>query len=520
MADITLRPYQSRAIHELFATWRAGYRSVVMVAPTGCGKRILALWLMDYGHKRRRKVLFVGDRRLLVTQAQADAEKFGIDHGIIMANAESGNAASGNQIASIHTLKSWYFTGKYSSEITGEGLPDADLVVIDECHKSPGDYRKLLKLYPEAKFLCLTATPVGPEGRSLVPGLYETLIEPVKNSELINNGFLLPTTVFAPSEPDITGVSIDGGKEYSQKALGKAVQSCTIFADVFKEWEAYQDKATVCFVPGIAFGRDIVNEYNFRMGSAFPRGKAAYLIEAKTPPEEREAIFEGIKAEGRGVVVSVDVLKEGWDCPVISCCIDLQPNSQLRTYWQKVGRIKRPYEGQTQAIYLDFAGNCWKFPHPDEDPEWPTGDFTTQDVIERRRVDKEEPKPIVCLKCGMMRKAGPVCPNCGHGGADSVRKVRMGDGSLVEIPFETKKRQEISEAQRAYNAWKGCLYGALAKGWTYAQCSRIYKAKTGQWPPGDWPGVYHNTSLDARRRPRDEFSKGELYKWLGEKSPV
>lgn len=95
----------------------------------------------------------------------------------------------------------------------------------------------------------------------------------------------------------------------------------------------------------------------------------------------------------------------------------------------------------------------------------------------------------------------------------------MGDGRLIEIPFEAKKKRELSEAQRAYNEWKGCLFGALYKGWTYGQCAYIYNKKTGEWPKPDWPGAHGAGSLGIKRRPRDEYSKAELTRLLIDRAP-
>lgn len=508
---IELRDYQIRAIQRVFAAWRAGARSVICVAPTGSGKRYLALWLMDYAAKAGRKVLFVGNRRLLVTQAQNDAERFEIDHGIIMANNEGGNAASGNQIASIQTLESWYFFEKWTGAATGEGLPPANLIVIDEGHQDTGRYQQLLGFYPDAKVLVLTATPVGPEGRSLVPSPFDVIVEPVLNSELIHAGHLLPTRVFAPSEPNLQGVRTQSGAEYNQSSLGRAVQSCTVFADVFREWERYQDQATVCFVPGIAFGRDLVNQFNSRLGQSV----SAWLIEAKTKPNEREEIFERVKSGDAKVLVSCDVLREGFDLPLLSVGIDLQPNSQLRSYWQKVGRIKRPFGEQSIATWLDFAGNYWRFPHPNEDPEWPVGgEETTQQAIERTRKAKGESEPIMCPKCSLVRARGPKCPGCGHESSQPVRRIRMGPGELVEVPAVARKTRELTAEQRLYNKWKGRLYAALKSGCTFSQAAMLFRRETGQWPQEGWPGVFEKSSLEWRRRPADLYDRAGLYRAL------
>jgi len=501
-----LRDYQSRAVHAVFDAWRGGARSVVLVAPTGMGKRVIALWLMRYAAEAGRRVLFVGNRRLLITQAQVDAEKYGIDHGVLMADAESGNAAATNQIASIQSLESWYFYEKFSEIPTGAGLPPANLLVIDEGHQDAGRYRTLLGFYPDAKILVLTATPVGAEGKSLVPSLYDTLVEPVKNSELIRERYLLPTTVFAPSEPHIQGVKVQGKGEFNQAQLGRAVQHCTVTADVFRQWEPYHERATVCFVPGIPFGRSLVEQFNKRYGDG-----TAFLIEASTKAGDREEAIGRVRDGISRVLVSCDVLREGFDLPVLSCGIDLQPNSQLRTYWQKLGRIKRAHQDQSQAIWLDFAGNYWRFPHPDEDPEWPVGDQeTTQEIIERRREEKKEAQPISCPKCGFVRAKGPTCPNCGLTSYEPVRRIRMGDGRLVEVPAVQRKARELSAEERLFNKWKSRLFAAMHTGLSYGQCAAIFKREHGESPRHGWPGTFPAHALDWKRSPAQEHTTRTL----------
>jgi len=466
----------------------------------------MALWLMEYASQNKRRVLFVGNRRLLITQAQADAEKHEIPFGVIMADNECGDAAASNQLASIQTLESWYFYDRYSSIPTGTGLPPADLLIIDEGHQDLARITQLLGFYPDAKALILTATPVGPEGRSLVPTPYHRLVEGVKNSELIRDGFLLPTVVYAPSEPNIEGVRIVKGQEYNQKQLGRAVHSCTVFADVYSEWQQRAaDRATVAFVPGIPFGRDLVKQFNFILGPG-----SAYLIEAKTKYHEREEIFEKVKDGRAKILVSCDVLREGFDLPVLSCAIDLQPNSQLRSYWQKVGRIKRPWGDQQAALYLDFAGNYWKFPHPNQDPEWPTGEETTQDRIKASRKAQEAAQPVMCPQCGLVREKGPVCPGCGFKAAGAVRRIRMGNGKLKEIPAHAKEKVEKTESEKLFAKWQSRLFAALKSGASYHQCAEIFRRETGHWPKEHWIGVFPKDSVQWKAHPKRHFTPGQL----------
>lgn len=503
---IQLRDNQIRSVGAVHNKRRQGYRKICMVAPTGMGKRICATWWCGKAAEQDRRALFTTNRRLLVKQMFDETERQGMHYGVIMAQTHSVDSQAPIQIASLQTLRSRYFADS-NGVATPERMPGADLLLIDECHQDVDAYQQLFDYYPEAFIVGLTATPVDKQGKSLAPNVYDVIVEEVSNTELIRDGFLLPTKVYAPSEPNIEGVKIVKKEEYSQKALGRAVKECTVFADVFNEWAPHADRKTVCFCPGVAYARDLVNQFNNRLGK-----DSAFLICAETKPEDREEIFDSVRNGAGRVLVSVDVLREGFDLPEISCGIDLQPNSQLRTYWQKVGRVKRSFAGQDNAVWLDFAGNYWRFPHPDEDPDWSvTGDETTQQRIEKNRKEEKEKQPIMCPKCGAVRKFGNKCPECGFEAGEQIRRIRMGNGKLKEISAKAKVKKEKTEAERLLSQWKSQLYGALHTGrMTLHQCAVIYRQKTGHWPQDGWPGVKPEGSAQWKRLVIDVMSKQDL----------
>jgi superfamily II DNA or RNA helicase len=499
---LQLRVRQQWAVHRLFEAFKAGHKRVLLVMPTGAGKRYIAVHLCQLAAENGRRVLFVTNRRLLVGQMFREAGRFGIEYGVMMSGELPNNSPI--QIASVQTLES---RAIYDSigQATGHGLPLADLVIIDEGHQDVERYIQLLAFYPNAKVVILTATPVGAEGKSLTPAPYGYMIEGCLNTELIADGLLLPTQVFAPSEPNIEGVKIVKRQEYNQNQLGRAVQECTVFADVFNEWSPFADRKTVAFVPSVAFGQDLVRQFVARMGT-----DTATVIHAKTKPDDRQAAFDAVLEGRTKVLVSVDVLREGWDMPEISCMIDLQPNSQLRSYWQKIGRIKRAHEGQEFAVGLDFAGNYWRFPHPDTDPEWPVGDESTQDVIERRRKAKADAQPIMCPKCSFVRQRGPKCPQCGHEAGEPIRRIRMGNGKLRDISARAKQKVEKSAELKAFDKWKGLLFAGMKKEWSFGQCSRFYHDSTGEWPRDGWPGTFETGSLAWKRRVNENLTPRAL----------
>jgi DNA repair protein RadD len=501
--QLELRDYQKWAVHLFLEALKSGHRRVVLVCPTGSGKRVMAIWVCQYATENNRRVLFLTNRRLLVQQMFEGAGSYGVAHGVIMASTDPGDIGAPIQIASLQTIESWY-TRPGLGAMQGTGLPQADLIIIDEGHADAERYDTLLAFYPNAKVLVLTATPVGTEGKALVPKPYDVMIEGCLNSELIAQGLLLPTVVYAPSEPNIQGVKIVKRQEYNQSQLGRAVKECTVFADVFAEWDRYRDRATVCFVPGVDYGRDLERQFNF-LGAKF------HLIHAKTTHADRERFIQEVEQGAANGLISVDVLKEGFDLPRLSCCVDLQPNTQLRSYWQKIGRVKRAYPGQTDARLLDFAGNYWKFPHPDTDPEWPSGEESTQEAIERRRKDGKERQPIMCPKCSFVRQFGPKCPQCGHqADGEPTRRIRMGNGKLKEIPAHAKAKREKSAAEKSLDSWKGSLFMGLRGGMTFHQCAVIHRNKTGHWPQEGFPGTYPDGSLAWKRKVGDVLNPQSL----------
>lgn len=504
----SLRDYQTNTVHLAHGAIADGHRNVCVVGPTGMGKRRLLAWWCVKAIMQGKRVLIATDRRMLVNQMSDELRDFGVPHGVLMGSRPE-QIEYPVQVASIQTLKR-------RGMLDGEpGLPDADLVMVDETHKDPTTYKKLFQCYPNGIHLGLTATPVDAKGRLLTGDYFSSVVEGCKNSELIKAGWLLPTTVICPSEPEITGVSINDGEEFNQSTLSKAVWSVTTFANMFDEWLPFADRQTICFVPGIAYARGLADG----PGDSFKaRGIKAVVIEADMKPADREKAFNAFRNRDIRVLLSVDILKEGSDFPIASCAIDLQPNAQLRTFWQKCGRIKRIFAGQSHAVYIDMAGNLWRhYMHPDDDPDWfsLTGDQTTAELTLRKKKDSiseepQEPKLIVCPKCGESRKGGAKCPNCGHEYDKQVKHVRMGDGKLKEVSAAHVEKRQKTELEHKASAWMSALFQGLNSGKTIAQCKYLYKVKTGEGVPDGMPCMPSVGSIDWDMKVSQLYSKGEL----------
>jgi superfamily II DNA or RNA helicase len=79
----TLRPYQEKLKTEVYGHYRAGAKSVLVVAGGGQGKTVLAAWIMrdrSIKAKRPAKSIFLVERNCLLQQANNTLQRRGLQH--------------------------------------------------------------------------------------------------------------------------------------------------------------------------------------------------------------------------------------------------------------------------------------------------------------------------------------------------------------------------------------------------------------------------------------------------------
>ena len=527
----TLRPQQSVFEDAIRDAFRRS-RTVLAVAPTGFGK---AVCLADMAYKaaeKGKRVLVVTNRRVIVLQLTEQCQRAGLQVGIIMGNIERDDEAP-VQVASIHTLKRRNFWG----------TQPPNFLLLDEAHREYEAYRKLItERFPNCPALGFTATPVGPGGVKL--GHFQEIVEPIKNSEVIAAGDLLPVHPYrAPFEPDMEGINL---KTASMNEIGERVQACTIFADVFKEWEPHSHLQTMVVLPS----RAVCNTFH---QICLARGLTAKVVDGTTPQDERDETFRDFKDSDTQMLLGVDVIREGLDLPIAQCLIDLQPTHQFRVFWQKLGRVKRPHPGQESAVVLDLAGNIHRhFLHPDHDPPWE--ELTTgsiEELIERKagvrcpkcgskdiysiqggmykcedcKHEWETRRPWVCPHCREalrpnQKVIGGKCPNCGEKvGTKPIRHIRMLDGRLRTISADEIKRRKKCNANAEQACWDTWRY--IAFGWnrknpdkkpkTLNWCRAMYNKEMGKWPSGLKNCPDASNSFDWKRTPK------AVYPWMAKR---
>ena len=228
------------------------------------------------------------------------------------------------------------------------------LLIYDEAHHAAAPtWQRITAAYREADLLGLTATPRRLDGKPL-DDIFDTLVVGPSIAKLIDDGFLAPVVVFAPTNtPDLKSVKICAG-DYAIDQLA-AVMSDEMIVD----GGAVEEYTRLCpDARGIAFCVDIA--HSKLVANAFrARGYRAQHVDGETPRLERRALIAALGDGSLDVLSNCGLFSEGLDVPGVEAAILLRPTKSLALYLQMVGRALRRAPGKKKAVILDCAGNVF-----------------------------------------------------------------------------------------------------------------------------------------------------------------
>ena len=351
-----LRNYQEQAIADLSQSLGKGNKRVILQAATGSGKTVMASSIVRRAVNKGNTVLFLAHRRELISQCSNKLSLFGINHGIIMAG-QTNEAWHNVQVASVDTLRARAISSKRMR------LPKADIVIIDECHRTLSNtYRKLIDEYEGNVVLGLTATPCRGDGLGL-GHVYEDMVCAPTIRHLTDEGHLVDAKYFAPSIPDLHGVKTIAG-DYNKKHLAKKMDTPKLVGDIVTNWLSIaKDKTTVVFASSVQHSINLMESFE-------KAGVKAGHIDGATPTEERDLTLKQLEDGEITVLCNCLVLTEGWDCPSAEVCVLARPTKSLGLYLQMVGRVLRPMEGKDKATIIDHSGAVYQHGFVDDEFEW------------------------------------------------------------------------------------------------------------------------------------------------------
>lgn len=333
-----LRPYQKEAKEAVFEQWGNGIMKTLLVLPTGCGKTIVFAKITEDCVRNGDRVLILAHRGELLEQA---ADKIAKATGLGCATEKAEESCLGSwyriTVGSVQSLMRATRLSRFPEDYF-------NTIIIDEAHHCISDsYQRVLKHFPDAKVLGVTATPDRGDMKNLGQ-VFESLAYEYTLPKAIKEGYLSPIkAVTIPLQVDLTGVGVQSG-DFKAGDLGTALDP--YLEGIAQEMEKYcREKKTVVFLPLVKTSqkfRDILNSHGFR------------AAEVNGESQDRAEILEDYADGKYNVLCNSMLLTEGWDCPDVDCIVVLRPTKVRSLYCQMVGRGTRLAPGKEHLLLLDF----------------------------------------------------------------------------------------------------------------------------------------------------------------------
>lgn len=456
----TLRPHQVEAIRQLKLSIGQGDRRPVLQLPTGAGKTVVAAAIVDGARSKGNRVIFTVPAISLIDQTVQSFWNEGITEvGVIQADHPMTNPTMPVQVASIQTLQR-------------RGVPDTDIVVVDECHRLFQFYGEWMARpeWQHIPFIGLSATPwtrgLGQHFTNLIVG--------ATTRELIDAGYLSEFEVFAPSHPDLSEVRTVAG-DYHEGDLSDAMNQTPLIADVVQTWlEMGGNDPTLCFAVDRAHAKHLQERFH-------AAGVACGYVDAHSDLDEREQLRKDFHNGDIRVVCNVGVLTTGvdWD---VRCLILARPTKSKMLFVQIIGRALRTAEGKSKARILD---------HSDTHLRLGLVTDINQTVLDDGKPrtnsgaqERDEPLPKECPQCSFLKPAKVrECPHCGFETAKQT-DIESEDGELVAFGGKASKASKKyvptpAEKRTFFAQLRGyALTHEKTEKWVLAN----YRDKFDEWP--------------------------------------
>ena len=501
---ISLRPYQQKAIDELYNIWKHNPDDNVMLQlPTGAGKSLIIGKLIEDLNQQGHKIILQVHRKELVSQLSLALCKFGLVHNIIAPT----NVA--RQIIGLQRLefnKQFYHSN--SPIIIGSVdtinaradrlvnvLNGIRYVITDEAAHvlKENKWGRALKLLPNTINIGFTATPHRLDKKGLgseTDGIYDKIVTGPTTRWLIDNKFLSKYKVVAP--PSDFAERIEHVKtntsDYSSEAIKAAAEGSQIVGDVVENYIKFASGTqAIVFAPTLVIGQEMADKFN-------AAGIPAKFLSSLDNDSERFKSVNDFKSNKIQVLLNVDLFDEGFDIGIaegkriIETVILARPTMSLGKYLQQVGRGLRPSPNKDYAIIIDHVGNVRRHGLPCKERKWSLD----------RPSKREKSKSMVrtCVEClSVYDRTETQCPFCN---TEAITKSEGGgrvppifvDGDLVLVDVETIREMEAktvlespdSVAQRV-TAAAGIIAGksAAKKQKERIDTQNLLKDKIAQW---------------------------------------
>lgn len=391
------RWYQESAHDAVINHWRGSTLPVVVEAATGAGKSVIVAMLAKTLHD-----LSVGKRVLCLAPSAILTEQ---NHEKYLAIGEKASIYSASISKSLRhqVIFATPLTFKKVARRLGGEFAG---VIVDECHGITDSIKQIIddmrQSSPTLRVCGLSATPfrlqtgfifgVDPDGKALPESIardpyFHQCVYSIGARMLLELGFLTPLRAgeINASKYETDGLKVQSNGQFSAATVKAAFEgwgrrTAAIVADVVAQTQ--EATGVMLFAATRQHAREI-------MSSLHPDNSA--LIDGETPKAEREKIVKDFKAGKFLYLVSVGTLTTGFDAPNVSHIAILRATESVSLLQQIMGRGMRLFDGKTECVVFDYAGNFEK--------HCPDGDLYAPQVKAAYQSTGGDPIEAVCESC-------------------------------------------------------------------------------------------------------------------------
>jgi superfamily II DNA or RNA helicase len=426
---MTLRPYQAdiyQAAREAMRT----HRRVFIQLDCGGGKTMI---FCEMGKNARAKNLVVWiclPRNELIEQSSETLGEMGVPHGRITASRTESRAFDLHLVSSNTLIRRW-------DKIKRK----PDIIIIDEGHLFYDRQAEIMKRYPDAWIVAVSASPERLDGRGLGE-LYPVLVNGPPTAWLTERGYLMPFRMFSPPCVGLETVKRTG-YEYDENELHELLERNKTYGRSVELYEKHaRGKTTLAFARSVKAAHEVAHRF----------GAAGYTFEAisgKTPKRQRKILIDALRDQKIDGLVNCEIATYGLDVKPIECLIGLRPTTSRALYKQMCGRGSRPSPetGKTECVFLDQVGLYDEFRHPMDPYEWNFNGTKRR----KREKDPEDRRLKLCPDLDFQYCDKPSCSGCEHNKTGKKsRAEEVVDCQLREVAPAVPLNDRPQEERREY----------------------------------------------------------------------
>ena len=445
---MSLRQFQIEAQIKINQLLNAG-RHPVYVAPTGTGKTITAIHIIEDRLKLKQKIFVLTPQDEIFQQWLSQLSRHGIDYGYI------------NQDGVVGKNKMIYVCMPLSLNNILSKLPERfkpDIIITDECHHvTATTWDNIHAYYSSALRMGLTATLQRLDGQGF-EHIYTDIVQTITMQQAIDCGYLAKPLLLVPEIYKLN-VRMQNG-DFDTVEQAKQLGEAKIIGDVIQKYNTI-----FCGAPVIV----ACATYDHAKNMTDKSNSAGWHFEhihSSLRMSDRKRIIRMVRQKKINGICTVGIGIEGMDIPGLYGLIFLRRTMSLTIYLQFVGRVLRPDKNKKYGIIVDSVGNSFIHGRPEIDRKWSLGNKKDDDNDEMA-----SPTMKLCPICSVMNaQTNRFCHICGYDFFDEIMQTQkkrklpaIVDGELVLLDDDLldirnkKQNVEMIEDNNIHDA------GALTK---------------------------------------------------------